>query len=40
MTANVQGVADVNAQAVFRVLAKPFDIGQMIAHVREAHSTT
>lgn len=40
MTANVQGVADVNEKAVFRVLAKPFDIGQLIAHVRDAHSTT
>lgn len=40
MTANLQGVADVNEKAVFRVLAKPFDIGQLVAHVRDAHATT
>jgi len=40
MTANVQGAHEVNAKTIFRVLAKPFDIGQLVEHVRDAHGTT
>jgi hypothetical protein len=36
MTANVQGGAEAAKQPpVFRVLSKPFDIQQLIEHVRE-----
>lgn len=36
MTANLQGAADaVEDRPQYRVLAKPFDIRQLIAHVRE-----
>ena len=36
MTANLQGAADaVEDRPEYRVLAKPFDIRQLIAHVRE-----
>jgi CheY-like chemotaxis protein len=36
MTANLQGGSDaVDAKPVFRVLSKPFDIRQLISHVRE-----
>jgi CheY-like chemotaxis protein len=37
MTANVQGAAEsVAARPVFRILSKPFDISQLITHVRES----
>lgn len=36
MTANVQGATDTaHAKPVFRVIPKPFDIRQLISHVRE-----
>ena len=36
MTANLQGASEtVRAKPVFRVLPKPFDIRQLISHVRE-----
>ena len=36
MTANTQsGSEAADAKPVFRVLSKPFDIGQLISHVRE-----
>lgn len=36
MTANHQGAADTaQARPVFRVLSKPFDIRQLVTHVRE-----
>jgi len=38
MTANLQGaMATVEAQPVFRVLPKPFDIHQLVDHVRQCH---
>lgn len=38
MTANMQGAAESEAAPpVFRVLSKPFDIGQLVSHVRECH---
>ena len=41
MTANLQSAhATKDAKPVFRVLSKPFDIGQLISHVRDAHSAT
>ncbi|HET7433865.1 MAG TPA: response regulator [Thermoanaerobaculia bacterium] len=41
MTANLAGAAGTTAaKPVFRVLAKPFDIKQLITHVRECHDTT
>lgn len=39
MSANVQGANDVaRAAPVFRVLPKPFDIGELISHLRAAHA--
>ena len=36
MTANMQGGSEAaDAKPVFRVLSKPFDISQLISHVRE-----
>jgi CheY-like chemotaxis protein len=36
MTANMQGASDTaRAKPVFRVLPKPFDIRQLISHVKE-----
>ena len=36
MTANHQGASDTaGAKPVFRVLSKPFDIRQLVSHVRE-----
>lgn len=36
MTANMQGGSDAaEAKPVFRVLSKPFDISQLIEHVRQ-----
>jgi CheY-like chemotaxis protein len=36
MTANTQGGSEAaDAKPVFRVLSKPFDISQLISHVRE-----
>lgn len=36
MTANMQGASDTaSAKPVFRVLPKPFDIRQLISHVKE-----
>jgi CheY-like chemotaxis protein len=41
MTANMQGASDTaNAKPVFRVIPKPFDIRQLISHVRECHALT
>jgi CheY-like chemotaxis protein len=38
MTANLQGAsATAEAKPVFRVLPKPFDIQQLVAHVRDCH---
>ncbi|MGN6184416.1 MAG: response regulator [Thermoanaerobaculia bacterium] len=38
MTANLQGAsATAAARPVFRVLSKPFDIKQLVTHVRECH---
>jgi two-component system, OmpR family, alkaline phosphatase synthesis response regulator PhoP len=38
MTANMAGAhATANASPVFRVLSKPFDIQQLISHVKECH---
>jgi CheY-like chemotaxis protein len=40
MSANLQGAAEsANAKPVFRVLSKPFDIQQLVTHVRECHQT-
>jgi CheY-like chemotaxis protein len=37
MTANLQGAHDTaSAAPVFRILSKPFDIDQLISHVRDA----
>ncbi len=38
MTANMQGGEAAEARPVFRVLSKPFDISQLISHVRECTS--
>jgi CheY-like chemotaxis protein len=36
MTANLQGGSEAaEARPVFRVLSKPFDISQLIEHVRQ-----
>ncbi len=38
MSANLQGAAETaNQKPVFRVVPKPFDIRQLISHVRECH---
>ncbi len=38
MTANLQSAHETrDAKPVFRVLSKPFDIGQLVSHVRDAH---
>jgi hypothetical protein len=38
MTADMQGAhATANARPVFRVLPKPFDIQQLVSHVKECH---
>jgi len=38
MTANMQGAQETaEAKPVFRVLPKPFDIKQLISHVKECH---
>jgi DNA-binding response OmpR family regulator len=38
MSANVQGAHDVSRAApVFRVLPKPFELGELISHVKAAH---
>lgn len=38
MTANMQGAHDTaKAKPVFRVLPKPFDIQQLVSHVKECH---
>lgn len=38
MTANIQGATETaSAPPVFRVLPKPFDIKQLVTHVRECH---
>ncbi len=38
MTANLQGASETaSASPVFRVLSKPFDIKQLVTHVRECH---
>lgn len=38
MTANLQSAHETKAaKPVFRVLSKPFDISQLVSHVREAH---
>ena len=40
MTANLpSGAAEAHAQPVFRVLAKPFDIQQLVANVRDCAGT-
>jgi CheY-like chemotaxis protein len=39
MTANLQSAFETaDASPVFRVLSKPFDISQLVSHVRDAHS--
>lgn len=39
MTANLPGADETrNAKPVFRVLPKPFDIHQLVSHVRECHT--
>lgn len=39
MTANMQGASDTaNAKPVFRVIPKPFDIRQLVSHVRDCHA--
>jgi len=41
MTANLHGAAEsASAPPVFRILPKPFDLGLLLTHVRECHSTT
>ena len=38
MTANVHGAnATAAAKPVFRILSKPFEIDELVTHVREAH---
>jgi CheY-like chemotaxis protein len=40
MTANLQGAsATAEAKPVFRILPKPFDIQQLVAHVRDCHGS-
>ena len=39
MTANLQGADETrDAKPVFRILPKPFDIHELVSHVRECHS--
>jgi DNA-binding response OmpR family regulator len=39
MTANLQTASETaTAQPVFRVLPKPFDIRELVSHVRECHA--
>ena len=38
MTANLQNAGETMAKPVFRILAKPFDIQQLVSHVRECHA--
>ena len=38
MTANLQNAGETMAKPVFRILAKPFDIHQLVSHVRECHA--
>ena len=39
MTANLQGADQTrDAKPVFRILPKPFDIHQLVSHVRECHT--
>ncbi|MFL6246095.1 MAG: response regulator [Thermoanaerobaculia bacterium] len=39
MTANLQGADETKeAKPVFRVLPKPFDIHELVSHVRECHA--
>lgn len=41
MSANSSGAAvSATAAPVFRVLSKPFDIQELVAHVRECHAAT
>jgi CheY-like chemotaxis protein len=41
MTANIQGAHETaDAKPVFRVVPKPFDIRQLVSHVRECYSKT
>jgi DNA-binding response OmpR family regulator len=38
MTANLQTASETaNAQPVYRILPKPFDIHELVTHVRECH---
>jgi CheY-like chemotaxis protein len=38
MTANMQGANETaTARPVFRILSKPFDIQQLVTHVRDCH---
>lgn len=38
MTANLQTASETaNAQPVFRILPKPFDIHELVTHVRDCH---
>jgi DNA-binding response OmpR family regulator len=37
MTANLHHAHETTTAPVFRVLAKPFDIHQLVSHVRECH---
>jgi hypothetical protein len=38
MTANIQAAFETaDARPVFRILSKPFDIRQLVEHVRECH---
>jgi DNA-binding response OmpR family regulator len=39
MTANLQATESVKARPVFRILSKPFDIQQLVTHVRECVET-
>lgn len=40
MTANLAGASEsAEAKPVFRVLPKPFDIRELVAHVRDCHSS-
>lgn len=40
MTANLAGASEtVDAKPVFRVLPKPFDIQELVAHVRDCHGS-
>lgn len=40
MSANVQGASEtVACKPVFRVLPKPFDIRQLVSHVRDCYAT-